>query len=364
MSDPITPRMPVTPGSLIRGLLRGLWNLVRFIFRHKFLYIPLVLALVALIGFGACTYYVPPGHVGLLQTIYGSDAGIKPEPHIVGLHFVNPLSERMHIFPADLQVINYSDSPSERSSEFRSTPSIKIQTSDGYQVQLDVTVLYRIKDTHKVFTEAGPGRAFEDRLVIPRADRILRKTLGELNAEQFYQGPHRIQKAKDAHDGLAAELEPFGIQVDGVLVRRYAYDQKYQEIIESRKIKDQTVYLRQAEAKAAIEERKRDTIISEGKATVGVEASRGESEVRKLNADADLYKRKKDADGKLLVDLAEAKGTQLENDALQGTGSENMVGLKMAEVLDGLSVIVLPTDGEKGLNPLDLSSLLKKFEVQ
>ena len=35
----------------------------------------------------------------------------------------------------------------------------------------------------------GRGDAFEDRLVIPRVDRILRKTLGELNSEQFYQGP-------------------------------------------------------------------------------------------------------------------------------------------------------------------------------
>ena len=364
MSDPIIPRMPITFGSIVRGLLQGIWNIIRFIFRHKYLWIPLVLVLGLLFAFGACTFYVPPGHIGLMQTIYGASAGIRPEPHIVGLHFVNPLSERMHIFPTDLQVINYSDNTAEMSVEFRSTPSIKIQTSDGYQVQLDVSVLYRIRDPYKVFTEAGPGRAFEDRLVIPRADRILRKTLGELNAEQFYQGPHRIQKAREAHEGLSAELDSYGIEVDGVLVRRYAYDQKYQEIIETRKIKDQTVYLRQAEAKAAIEERKRDTIVSEGKATVDVEASRGESEVRKLNADADLYKRKKDAEGKLLVELADAKGTQLENDALQGAGSENMVGLKMAEVLDGLSVIVLPTDGEKGLNPLDLSSLLKKFEVQ
>lgn len=364
MPEHITPRMPFSFGGLARGLLRGLWATIRFIFRHKFLWIPLVLVLIGFFTFGACTYYVPPGHVGLMQTIYGSSAGIRPEPHIVGLHFVNPLSERMHIFPTDLQVINYSDSASEKSIEFRSTPSIKIQTSDGYQVQLDVSVLYRIQDTYKVFTEAGPGRAFEDRLVIPRADRMLRKTLGELNAEQFYQGPQRIQKAKEAHEGLATELAGYGIQVDGVLVRRYAYDVKYQEIIETRKIKDQTVYLRQAEAKSAIEERKRDTIVSEGKATVDVEASRGESEIRKLNADADLYKRKKDAEGKLLVELADAKGTQLENDALQGAGSENMVGLKMAEVLDGLSVIVLPTDGEKGLNPLDLTGLLKKFEVQ
>ena len=34
----------------------------------------------------------------------------------------------------------------------------------------------------------GPGHAYEDRLVIPRADRSLRKALGELNAEEFYQG--------------------------------------------------------------------------------------------------------------------------------------------------------------------------------
>lgn len=360
MSTPITPSRAPSLG----GFFRGLWRVVRFVFARKILWIPLVTALSLLIGFGSFTYYVPPGHVGLMQTIYGADAGIRPEPHIVGLHFVNPLSERMHVFPTDLQVVNYSDSASESSEEFRSTPSIKIQTSDGYQVQLDVSVLYRIKDAHRVFTEAGPGRSFEDRLVIPRADRTLRKTLGELNAEQFYQGPSRIEKSRLAHEELAADLATYGVEVDGVLVRKYTYDQKYQEIIESRKIKDQTVFLRQAEAKAAIEERKRDTIIAEGKATVGVEASRGESEVRKLDADADLYKRKRDAEGKLLVELAEARGTQLENDALQGAGSENMVGLKMAEVLDGLRVLVLPTDGERGLNPLDLGSLLQKFEVK
>ena len=51
-------------------------------------------------------------------------------------------------------------------------------------MQLDVTLLYHIEDPYRVFTEAGPGQAYQDRLVIPRADRIMRKTLGELNAEE------------------------------------------------------------------------------------------------------------------------------------------------------------------------------------
>jgi hypothetical protein len=41
-----------------------------------------------------------------------------------------------------------------------------------------------------------------------------------------------------------------------------------------------------------------------------------------------------------------------------------MVGLKMADVLRGLRIVVLSSDGKDGLNPLDLSGLLRKFEVK
>src|SRR5207247_1367107 len=157
------------------------------------------------------------------------------------------------------------------------------------------SLLFHIKDPYRVFTEAGPGRAYESRLVIPRAGRILRKTLGELNSEEFYQGPRRIEKAKAAHEQLATELGGFGIVVDGVLVRGYVYDERYQQLIEGRKIKDQTVFRAQAEAKAAIEQRKRDTIVAEGKAAAETERSRGRAEVQKLRSQADLYRRKKAA---------------------------------------------------------------------
>jgi regulator of protease activity HflC (stomatin/prohibitin superfamily) len=358
--DLITPKLPFR-GDRVRSLLG---RLLRRLLRSRVFWIAGGALFIIYCGPSSCSTYVPPNMVGVKQVYYGSSAGIKNDTYGPGLHFLAAGVERLHLFPHDLQVINFSDSPSEVSRQFRSAPSIKIQTSDGYNVQLDLSVLYRIEDAYKVFTEAGPGRAFEDRLVIPRADRILRKTLGELNSEEFYQGPRRIEKARAAHDALAAELQPFGIAVDAVLVRRYVYDSRYQQLIEGRKIKDQTVFLRQAEAAAAIEQRKRDTAVAEGKATTDVELSRGRAEVQKLNAQADLYRRKKAAEGKLLVELADAKGTGLENAALQGAGSENMVGLKMADVLKGLRVVVLSSDGNNGLNPLDLQSILRKIEVK
>ena len=100
---------------------------------------------------------------------------------------------------------------------------------------------------------------------------------------------------------LQTELADYGIAIDSILVRRYVYDEGYQALIEGRKIRDQTVFLRQAEAKSAIEERIRDTIIAEGKATQEVELARGQAEVKKLGSQADLYRRRQEAEGQLTI---------------------------------------------------------------
>ena len=321
---------------------------------------------VLLLGYNSCTTYVKPGEAGVKQIKFGMGKGIEPFVYGTGLHYIG-VGETMHRFPLRVQVLELSSSRSEGTEDLeghRVAPGINIQTSEGYTVQVDVTVLYRIADPLKVMTTIGPGRLFEDSAVIPRAQQDLRRALGELDAEDFYRGTKRTQKAQDAQVALEAELKDKGIQVLQVLVRKYSYDQRYQQAIEQRKIQDQTVYKNEAEAKAATANAAKNKIVAEGAASVQVELARGEAEVKKLEAQADLYRRTRAAAGDLLVKLAEAQGIELENQALRGVGSENMVGLRMAEALRGTRVIVLPTDGEGAMNPLDLKTLLKRFDVR
>ncbi len=108
----------------------------------------------------------------------------------------------------------------------------------------------------------------------------------------------------------------------------------------------------------------KDRIIAVGDAAVKVELARDQAEKAKLEAEAELYERKQRAAGELQLKLAEAEGTRLENEALRGTGSEAIVGLKMAEALKGTKVIIVPTDGPGGMNPLDLTGALKRFDVK
>ena len=323
----------------------------------------LVAALVVIISsavlYATFTTYVLPSEVAVRQVYLGPKKGIQKQVYGPGLQFVMPGYERLHRFERDLQLLEFNDNKVSGSARAHVQPSIRIQTSEGYQVTVDVTISYRVVDPYKVITAVGPGNLYETSLMVPRSDKVLRQKLGELNAEDFYAGPKRRQKAEEARHLLEKEVEGAGIQVWNVMVRHYTYDSRYQEAIEQRKIQDQTVFKNRAEAIAASREAEKNRVTAEGQAIVDVERERGLGEVKKIEAEADLYFREKVSGGELLVALAEAQGTRLENAALETPGAGNLVGLEMAGVMGGSAIIVVPTDGPGAVNPLDLDSLLR-----
>jgi len=319
----------------------------------------LVLGLGSVIGYATFTTNVKPSEFAIRQVFLGPKKGIQEGIVGPGLHFIMPGYERLHTFPRNLQVLEFNDNKLTASADAQVAPSIRIQTSEGYEVTVDVTIGYRIVDPYKVITTIGSGKLYETSLVLPRSDKVLRQKLGELNAEEFYQGYLRRNKAEEARELLAADISDSGIQVWNVMVRHYTYDSRYQEAIEQRKIQDQTVFKNRAEAVAANREAEKNRVLAKGTAAIEVEKQRGRSEIKKIKADADLYYRQQVAEGDLLVALAQAEGTRLENKALQEKGASNIVGLKMAEVMGNTQVIVIPTDGNAGVNPLDLNSMIR-----
>ena len=101
----------------------------------------------------------------------------------------------------------------------------------------------------------------------------------------------------------------------------------------------------------------------EGEAKIRVKLEEGKAYVMTRNAEKDLYMRSKKAEADLLIKLAEAKRTEWVNTAYQKQGSDKLVGLKMAEVYKGIDMIILPSGGENGMNPLDLEKSLKLFGI-
>jgi regulator of protease activity HflC (stomatin/prohibitin superfamily) len=323
------------------------------------------LALILIWGYVSFLTYVRPNEYGLKQIMIGFNRGIQEEVYLTGYHFVLPQPfQRMHKLPRNIQVLELSNSPLTRARLARHESSAIIQTSDGFFVEVDATILYRIEDPYLVFTTLGPGKLYEDNGIIPRAVPILKQTLGELTTEEFYNSPLRVEKAQQAKGLLNAALQPKGLEVENVLIRYFRYSDEIQKNIEEKKLKDQLVFKNKAEARAAAEQAKLKKVIEEGKANVQVKLQEGDAYGVRKKAEQELFARKRRAEGDLLVRLAEAQRVALKNDALEGRGSDLMVGLKMAEVYEGMRVVILPSDGEGGLNPLDLDQTLKMFGIE
>jgi regulator of protease activity HflC (stomatin/prohibitin superfamily) len=334
--------------------------------------IPLFIAFVGVkLFFFLSVTYVHPNEYGIkvvrVPIIPGLiKRGVHEEVYQTGFYFVlKPFDfEEMYLFPKDLQVLDLTGAREESAREATVTKAAHIQTSDGFFVDVDVSILYKIVDPYRVFTRLGIGRAFETNGIMPKAEPVLKQTLGELTTEEFYNSPLRSAKLQLAKDLLNRDLAEYGLQVDHVLIRYFRYTEEIQKNVEEKKLKDQLVFKNQAEGRAATEGAKLQKVTQEGKAAVEIKLQEGRAYITTKDAERDLYVRKKQAEADLLVKLADAKKTQLRNDALQGAGSDRMVGLKMADVYKGLEILVLPSDGPNGVNPLNLEQTMKLFEIK
>lgn len=329
----------------------------------------LVVALmVSLVGMAwSFSVQIEPDQFAVKQVFFGLQPGVQEgEVYGPGWHVVLPGIEELIVFPSDLQTLDFNDrernvAKSIMGEDYSRTGSIRIQTSEGYQVEVDATILYRVIDPYIALTRIGPGRLFDTDIMQTRADKSLREALGALNAEDFYNDRLRMQKVEQARQALQADLADWGLQVWGVTVREYRYDARYQQTIEQRKIQDQLKYKNEADQSAADRMAVLKQVEAEGQASVDVETESGLAEAARITADADLYYRERLAEGDKLVALARAEGTRLENDALKSDGAEHLVGIEMARSLDGVEVIMLPTNGESGVNPLNLDELAEGF---
>jgi regulator of protease activity HflC (stomatin/prohibitin superfamily) len=325
----------------------------------------LILLIVLMISAGFMLEYVKPNEFGIKVTRIGVKRGVKEHVYGPGFHFVLPFGmEEMHRLPKDIQLLELTGYPDSAAGSSRVEKAAHIQTSDGFYVDVDVSILYRIVDPYKVFTIIGPGKLYEDNGILPQAEPKLKDAMGELTTEEFYNSPLRVQKTEAAKAMLNAELNAKGLNVEHVLVRYFTYSAEIQRNIEEKKLKDQLVFKNQAEARSAAEEATLKKIIQEGEAAVAVELEKGAAYATQKRAEKDLYSRKKKAEADLLLQLAEAEKTRLKNDALAGPGAERMVGLKMAEAYKGLEIIILPSDGAHGVNPLDINRNLELFDVK
>lgn len=131
---------------------------------------------------------IGPGEVGVKYDLtYGTQVDrVYPE----GLNIIAPWN-RMYIYNTRVQ---------------ETKRSLHVLTADGLTVQLDLSIRYRpeVEMIGVLHQEVGPD--YENKIVVPEVESVIRTSVGRLTAEQLYTGV--VNKRPRQEDIRAAGVAP------------------------------------------------------------------------------------------------------------------------------------------------------------
>jgi len=243
---------------------------------------------------------------------------------------------------------------------------LQFKTTDGNDISMDVTVAWTIdpKAAPRLLREVGTSTdEVKEKLVRPMTRTLVRDVLNELDSESVYNSDKRFEKAEEARNVLSKSLAPFGVLVSQVILHEHRFNPEYERVIHDRKLAEQRAEQLKSEAEAANQEALRNLETARGKVAADIAAAQGVLEQNKLGADAAYFAQQQNADAILAERTAHAKAVAKRNAALRGAGGRAMVKLKIAESLEGKSIVLVPaaTAGTT-FNRLDMNKLIDAFK--
>jgi regulator of protease activity HflC (stomatin/prohibitin superfamily) len=326
-----------------------------------------------------CTTYIGPGEFGIKQVLYSpfglfGPMGTQNTIYETGIHHQFPTMEKILRFPRTIQVLTMRDDPDpkQKVTETISTTDEKftrivkaayIQTSDGFYVKMDASILYCIEDPVKLVNRVGAGKLYEDNGILPVAENAIKVRLGTLQPEDFFDAKTRTAKLDEARDLMNEKLGPMGLKVKHVLARYPHLHPDVAARVEENNLQKQTKLLNVSLTAQAAAEAELAKVVNEGTAAKGVALQKGKAFQIQRASEKELYERTKKAEGDKIRKVAEARKAELLNEAYRGGGSDMMVGMKMAGILTNLETILVPAGGVNAFNPLDVQSLMRLFSV-
>ncbi len=319
-----------------------------------------------------CTQYIEPDEFAVKQVdvpvpLFTGAAGIHTNAYSTGIHWRIPGCEKFIVFPKSIRAVTMhtKGKNQEQPERFvRYEDAAHIQTSDGFFINLDVSILYRVTDPYKVVREFGAGALYEQNGIVFQAESILKSTMGTLHPEDFFNTTNRVAKQEVSRERFNEFVTPRGLRVEYVLIRYPQYHEAVQARIEARNIQEQTKQKNIEEAKLAQAQGSLKEVEKQGEALLSIKLMEGSNYVTRISAQMDGYRRKKTSEANKVMALADAEKQRMVNEAYQGTGAERLVGIEWAKVLSGLDTIVLQSGGANGFNPFDVEGLMKQLKLK
>lgn len=205
----------------------------------------IVLVVLGLFLFRSTLIFIPAGAVGV---VYDMGRGILSTPMKEGLNFAIPIWQRITVMDTRLQEYTMSMAPDE--GALRRDDSLDAPTSDGQQVKVDATVIFRVDPDMAPTVYKTIGVDYVDKLIRPYSRSQIRMVISRYTAPAIYS-----EKRQEAETVMTQELadllKPKNIIIDKILLRTVVFSEEYSKAIEDKVIAEQKVKQAEYEVKVA-----------------------------------------------------------------------------------------------------------------
>ena len=169
---------------------------------------------------------IDPGRVGV-QTLFGKVQGDVLES---GLHIINPLVD-VTIF--DIRTQNYTMSAKSGEGQVEGDDAIRVLSSDGLEVTIDLSVLYKVNPAKAPFILQNIGVNFENNIVRPVTRTAIRDNAVNYQAVDLYSTKRQEFQFK-INKTISDNFARNGLEVQQVLVRNISLPATVRASIESK----------------------------------------------------------------------------------------------------------------------------------
>ncbi|WPU94522.1 prohibitin family protein [Mucilaginibacter sabulilitoris] len=169
---------------------------------------------------------IDPGKVGV-QTLFG-----KVQDNVLesGLHIINPLVD---ITTFDIQTQTYTMSAVNNEGQKEGDDAIRVLSSDGLEVTIDLSVLYKVSADRAPYILQNIGEAYIDKIVRPVSRTAIRDNAVNYAAVDLYSTKRQEFQDK-INRYITANFAKRGLELQQILVRNITLPASVRASIESK----------------------------------------------------------------------------------------------------------------------------------
>lgn len=176
--------------------------------------------------------FIQPQEVGVVISVT-SPGGIRPQPLRPGLHWMIPFLERGVRYPTYWQTYTMSNSPDEGAQ--LGDDSIRARTSDGQEVRMDCSVIFRIDVEQAVLIHTDWQNRYIEDFVRPVIRGVVRTQVSQFKVNEVNSSARRDLEAA-LTNFLREEFADKGLLLDQFLLRDITFTPEYAASVEEKQI--------------------------------------------------------------------------------------------------------------------------------